>query len=215
MRTMARYTGWGLGAAAMLFAGGFVVFASLVTAEPTGRTATADAIVALTGDEERIEAATLLLAEGRGKRLLISGVNRKTSRAALERLAPDSAGYFACCIDIDYLALDTIGNADETRAWVERRGFHSVIIVTSDYHMPRSLVEFGRAMPGVELIPHPTASHHLNRKFWWTSLGTTKLLMAEYLKLLPASARLAASRLFPASHSATAGAQATVRASAL
>jgi uncharacterized SAM-binding protein YcdF (DUF218 family) len=202
MRRALKWAGIGTATLASVFAAGFVVFANIVTSDPNPLPTHADGIVALTGDSQRIDAATFLLAEGRGKRLLISGVNRMVSRTALERLTPERAAFYNCCIDIGYVALDTIGNADETREWAERKGFGSLIVVTSDYHMPRSLVELGRAMPDVQLIPHPTPSQ-MNRR-WWTSPGTARLLMAEYVKLLPATVRLAASRLFVAPVSATA-----------
>ena len=46
-----------------------------------------------------------------------------------------------CCLDIGYLAQDTIGNAEETRAWAQAWGFRRIVVVTSNYHMPRSLLE--------------------------------------------------------------------------
>jgi uncharacterized SAM-binding protein YcdF (DUF218 family) len=215
MRRALKWAGLGTAALATVFAAGFVVFASIVTADPNPLPTHADGIVALTGDGQRIDAATYLLAEGRGKRLLISGVNRMVSRSALERLTPERAAFYHCCIDIGYIARDTIGNADETREWAHNKGFDSLIVVTSDYHMPRSLVELGRAMPDVQLIPHPTPSQ-LNRR-WWTSPATARLLMAEYVKLLPATVRLAASRLFvlPDDSATAATKNATMRASTL
>jgi uncharacterized SAM-binding protein YcdF (DUF218 family) len=215
---MVRATYWVLRAVAVavcLLTIGFIVFANAVTAEPAPFVARADAIVALTGGEDRIDVATKLLADGHGKRLLISGVNRRTTRLALERLTPESAHWFDCCIDIGYGALDTIGNADEAKAWVAAHGFASVVVVTANYHMPRSLAELGRAMPGVKLIPHPVAPHRLRMQAWWTSPGTTRLLLSEYAKLLPAAARLVVARMFVNSGSETATAAERVSASAL
>ena len=62
---------------------------------------------------------------------------------------------FECCVDIGYEAQDTPGNADETMHWAADQGFSKLIIVTSSYHMPRSLTELGRVMPDVRLVPYP------------------------------------------------------------
>jgi uncharacterized SAM-binding protein YcdF (DUF218 family) len=215
MRTLLQWIGRLVVTAAVLLSIGFAVFVAQVSMPNDGTNARADAIVALTGDEERIETATQLLATGRAERMLISGVNRRTTRAALERLTTDSHHWFECCIEIGYEARDTIGNADETSRWMASHGFDTLIVVTSDYHMPRSLIELGRAMPSVQLIAHPTPSRYLSRPFWWVSLETTRVLLAEYVKLLPATARLAASRVFPAESTVAAAHATSVRASAL
>ena len=184
-----------LGTAVLAFCGGFLVFAAIAS-QPADTTPAADGIVALTGGEARIDEALRLLADHRAKRMLISGVNPHTTRSALEHLTPEYAGQFECCIDIGRWAQDTIGNADEARVWAHQRGFTSLIVVTSGYHMARSLAELGRVMPSVALIPHPVLSGGQLADAWWTSRSATRLLMVEYLKLLPALARLGAARLF-------------------
>lgn len=188
----------------VLFASGFVVFAFAAAAGPNGTPPTADGIVALTGGEDRIDEAMRLLAEGKAGRMLITGVNRRTTRSALERLAPNSHRLFECCIDIGYWAKDTVGNAAEAQAWVHARQFGSVIVVTSSYHMPRSLVELRRVMPGVLLFPHPVVPPNLKLRNWWSDPVTARLLFVEYVKLLPAAVRLAASRMINTGETATA-----------
>ena len=179
---------------AVAFAAGFVVFARAVASYVPPPAARADAIVVLTGGELRLMAAARLLAEGRGTRLLISGVNRQTSRDDLKRLSGLSERLFACCVDIDF-AERTTGNADETKAWAAARRFTRLIIVTSSYHMPRSLTELGRVMPDVVLVPHPVVSNKLHTKRWWTDAYTARVLFAEYLKFLPSAARYGVARL--------------------
>lgn len=183
-----------VGVPLLAFAAGFVMFARAVAdyaPAPAGR---ADAIVVLTGGELRLVAAAKLLAEGRGKRLLISGVNRQTSRDDLKRLSGLSKRLFACCVDVDY-AEHTTANADETKAWAKARRFSRLIIVTSNYHMPRSLTELGRVMPGVVLVPHAVVPNKLHAKRWWSDAHTARVLFAEYLKFLPSAARYGAARL--------------------
>jgi uncharacterized SAM-binding protein YcdF (DUF218 family) len=177
------------------FFGGFLVFASSIAhyAPPAGLQA--DGIVVLTGGEHRLSEATRLLAEGRGKRLLISGVNRATTRHDLYRKSGLSTSLFER-VDVGYAAHDTSGNAEETKAWAAAHGFSRLIIVTSSYHMPRSLAEIGRAMPATALVPYPVVSSNFRTERWWMHGATARLLFFEYLKFLPSAARYCAARLF-------------------
>ncbi|MEZ5925646.1 MAG: YdcF family protein [Hyphomicrobiaceae bacterium] len=174
---------------------GFALFAEGIAREPGPEPGRADAIVALTGGEDRIDVAVGLLSRGFGTRLLISGVNKQTSKDALRAEAPAAAELYDCCIDIGREAQDTIGNASETEAWVETHGFRSLIIVTSSYHMPRSIAELQRAMPEIELVPHAVVSDRLHMDRWWRHPATARLLFREYLKFIPAAARLIWTRL--------------------
>ena len=103
----------------------------------------ADEIVVFTGGASRTADALGLLAAGRGQRLLISGAHRVTNSNEIARLNPAFAYYAHCCVDFDH-SLNTFGNAVETRKWAERRALRSLIVVTSNYHMPR---RFGRTRP--------------------------------------------------------------------
>jgi len=174
---------------AALVLGGFLLFSSLISDTPAGEPPEADAIVVLTGGEARIPEAIKLLQQGKGQRLLISGVNPITTRKELASLTPNSKSWFRCCIDVDHVARDTIGNANETRVWIEKRGFKSLIVVTASYHMPRSLAELRRALPDTELIAYPVKPSNLRVDAWWAYKGTLKLLAMEYLKFMPAFGR--------------------------
>jgi uncharacterized SAM-binding protein YcdF (DUF218 family) len=179
----------------VLFFIGFAVFATGVEREPRETVPMADGITVLTGGADRIDQAMKLLAQGKAKRVLITGVYRATTKEELKQLASQGDQYFACCVDIDKEARNTIDNATETSEWVAQHRFHSVIVVTSNYHMPRALAELGRAMPTVALIAYPVIDKNVHLDHWWTYPGTTKLLMSEYLKYLPALFRLGATRL--------------------
>ena len=174
---------------------GFIVFANSVDREHTVPQRSADGIAVLTGGVARIDEAMKLLAEGKAKRVLITGVNRTTTTEELKELASQGDQYFTCCVDIDKEARNTIDNATETSQWVALHRYGSIIVVTSNYHMPRALAELARVMPGVTLIPYSVVDNNVHLERWWTYPGTTRLLLSEYLKYLPALTRLGATNL--------------------
>lgn len=197
-RRVARRVAWiGAAAAAALlaFVAGFIAFVRTVAGYVPDSPPRADAIVVLTGGELRLAAGVKLLKEGRGARLLISGVNPHTSRDDLRRASGLPARLFSARVDIDYAAHTTSGNADETRAWAKSNGFTRLIVVTSSYHMPRSLMELGRTMPGITLVPHPVVSNKVHAARWWMDSYTARVLLGEYVKFLPAAARYGVVRL--------------------
>jgi len=173
---------------------GFFIFTgSIQRSKPEPRTA--DGIAVLTGGVARIDEAMKLLAQQKAKRLLITGVYRTTSTEALKQLASEGDQLFSCCVDVDKEARNTIDNATETSQWVALHHYNSIIVVTSNYHMPRALAELGRVMPGVTLIPYSVIVNNVRLDRWWTYPGTTRLLISEYLKYLPALGRLGATKL--------------------
>ncbi len=176
--------------------GGFFIFAYCVNNLRCGALQRADAIVALTGDEDRISEAVRLLSQGQAGRLLISGVNRTTRTPELIQLTAGrkDAFLFRCCVDLDKRSLNTEDNAVETTDWARKLGFRSLIVVTSTYHMPRALIELRLAMPDVQLLPYPVKAPRLETR-WWSDGRTSWVLCKEYLKFLTAAARYAANAI--------------------
>ena len=174
----------------ILLAGGFVWFVSSIASEEVTLDTRADGIVALTGAAARIPDAIELLAANRGKRLLITGVHRATSSKEIARLTPLYTKYFTCCIDLDRTALNTLGNALETRRWAREHNFNSLIVVTSNWHMPRAMAELEHQLPDVTLTPYPVISEKVKSEPWWSSVDTARFLFAEYLKYILAIARM-------------------------
>jgi uncharacterized SAM-binding protein YcdF (DUF218 family) len=164
--------------------GGFVAFVYSLDRTERRPEARTDGIVALTGGSQRIGDAIDLLAQGYATRLLISGVNERTSRDQIERLNPGQRRLFDCCVDLDYRARNTIGNAIETRRWAERNGFRSIIVVTSAYHMPRTLVELDHALPGLRKVPYAVVTPTVDPDSWWHHPATARVLLSEYVKLV-------------------------------
>jgi uncharacterized SAM-binding protein YcdF (DUF218 family) len=174
----------------VLFAGGFGWFANKVShlTTPTNP-AKADAIIVLTGGQSRLDAAMDLLASGKGARLLISGVHPSASRRQLQAAIGGDKKLFSCCVDIDRAALDTIGNAEESAKWVESHAYGTVILVTNNYHMPRSLLEMGRLLHNAKLEPYPVVNTNLDNGGWLTKPEALRVLFTEYNKYLLALAR--------------------------
>ena len=175
--------------AVLLLAAGFCWFLWRLPADEVVLDRGADGIVVLTGGASRILDAMELLAAGRGKRLLISGAaSPATTSGEISRLNPEYGRIVNCCVDFDR-SLNTLGNAIETKRWVESRGFRSLIVVTSNYHMPRTMAELGRRLPDVSLVPYPVVTDKMRTEAWWSSPPTAKLLFSEYLKYIVAQVR--------------------------
>lgn len=171
---------------------GLFRFAGLVAQAPQDASAqqTADGIVVLTGDAERISDAVGLLQEKRGRRLLISGVNPRTTRNDINRQTGASAQLFDCCVDLGYEAQNTWGNAVEAGRWSKSNGFTSLIVVTSNYHMPRSLMELRRVLPDTTMKPYAVESGPNDLSHWWRDRETAQLMIREYTKYLLAAVRI-------------------------
>jgi uncharacterized SAM-binding protein YcdF (DUF218 family) len=169
---------------------GFGIFVWVLPREPIVLDRDADGIVVLTGGTSRVIDALELLKTRHGKRLLITGVNPGTTTADIAHEAPSYDRVLACCVDLDYSAINTLGNAVQARLWATQHDFHSLIVVTSAYHMPRALAELEHQLPNVALVPYPVLSDRLRVEPWWTNGDITKLVLSEYLKYLFAELRM-------------------------
>jgi uncharacterized SAM-binding protein YcdF (DUF218 family) len=176
--------------AGLLVAGGFFWFVWKIPTEDVSLDRNADGIVVLTGAASRIPDAIELLAAERGKRLLITGVHRATSAREIARLTPLYSKFFTCCIDLDRSALNTFGNALEAKRWTRQHSFNSLIVVTSNWHLPRAMAELAHQLPDVTLIAFPVMSEKVKTEPWWSNFDTARFLFAEYLKYLFALARM-------------------------
>lgn len=174
---------------------GFVRFTDAISAiAPPEKDRKADAIVVLTGGAHRIEFALELLNNGEGKRLLISGVNPATSESELRRLTGAAKATFDCCVDIGYEALDTIGNASETARWISKNGYSRVIVVTSAYHIPRSLLELETASPEAAFVAWPVKQDDPSAGNEDGNQDRVRTLFYEYIKYQVARLRSLSSR---------------------
>ncbi|WP_320198776.1 YdcF family protein [Agrobacterium sp. rho-13.3] len=169
--------------------GGFLWFADSVASMRPPRATKADAIIVLTGGYLRIDQAVGLLRDGVGKRLLISGVNPSTTRAQIRKMTQSSSDLFTCCVDMGYQAVDTIGNANEAAKWINDHGYTSVVVVTNNYHMHRSLHELRSTSPDTNFIAYPVINSDLARTNWFSNPDVVRTMIAEYMKFVLAAVR--------------------------
>jgi uncharacterized SAM-binding protein YcdF (DUF218 family) len=170
----------------VLCVAGFLIFAATVPDAVEDTMTVTDSVVVLTGGSGRLEVGLSLLHKGYGRKLFVSGVYHSVDVANLLRLARQRPDQVECCVILGHGADNTYGNAAETAAWLKSEHFHSVRLVTANYHMHRSLLEFRRAMPDVLIVPNPVFPEAVKQRRWWRWPGTTQLIATEYVKYVAA-----------------------------
>lgn len=176
-------------AALLLWLWGLALFIDQIPDEVEDSERRTDAIIVLTGGSLRLEKGFELLAARMADRLLVSGVDKAISLDELLRVAGVAPADLECCVTLGYMAEDTGSNAIESAVWIRSNKVTSVRLVTSSYHMPRSLLEFHATVPGVEIVPHPVFPENVRMREWWAWPGTASLVIAEYNKYLLAATR--------------------------
>ena len=188
---------------AMIWTAGLFAFADRVQRSTVDQPQpeAADGIVALTGanSNERIAAAVGLLTQQLGHRVLVSGVNREVTRDQLRTATGAVRRIYDCCVDLGFTAADTVGNARETAEWARSMRYRSLIIVTSDYHMPRAMLEARAVLraPAFTLQTWAVPTPALKARHWWRSPGAARLMVVEYSKYLAILGREAVLGLGP------------------
>jgi uncharacterized SAM-binding protein YcdF (DUF218 family) len=175
----------------MIWGVGLLAFTSRIEhSTPPREPEAADGIVVLTGASvRRINAATGLLEAEKGQRMLVSGVNRQVTPEELRLVSKAAERLFRCCVDMGFQAANTVGNARETAAWAAKHKFDDLIVVTADYHMPRSLLEIRSALPNAKLTPYPVVTDEMDAANWWRTGRRAKRMVLEYCKYLAILAR--------------------------
>ena len=159
----------------------FTLSGLMLRPDPSANT---DAIVVLTGGKLRLEAGIELLATGKARKLFVSGVNQQVDREELLRTFGHLPDRVTCCVVLGHAAENTFGNARESAAWMHEEGYRSLRLVTSWYHMRRSLLEFERAMPETRIVAHPVFAHRHDPERLWGWHGAILVVVEEYNKFL-------------------------------
>ncbi|PWE16346.1 YdcF family protein [Marinicauda salina] len=171
---------------------GFALFVREATTHGPSSSARGDAIVALTGGEDRVATAVGLLESGRGERLLISGAHPDSAADAVRAAVGGSPALFECCVDFDTAATDTLSNAAQTARWARSHDYGRLVVVTSDYHMPRALLELHAAMPEAELV-----AYAVRGPAPWSDARAARRWVQEFFKYAAVYARVGGRRASP------------------
>ncbi len=162
-------------------------FAASIPNAPATDSGRTDAIVVLTGGSGRLDEGLGLLLADRADMLFVSGVYDGLDVRYLLQTVLEGGGAIEHRVEIGN-ATSTIGNAEETAVWMREKGYGSLRLVTAAYHMPRSLLEFGFALPDTDIVPHPVFPEHV-KSDWWRWPGSAALVIKEYTKFLLAWVR--------------------------
>lgn len=145
----------------------------------------ADGIIVATGGQARLHAGLDLLARGTAPQLLLTGVGQGITKQMIAdstRLTQRRVEELECCVSLEFEAKDTVGNALATKAWANQRDLKTIVLVTSDYHMPRAFLEFAHHMPQRAIIAYPISAPDLAGKSWYSDWQTYRLYAREFLK---------------------------------
>ncbi len=167
---------------------GLFRFVEAIPIEIVDRETRSDAIIVLTGGSGRLDAGLDLLETNNSSRLFVSGVYKGMEVRRLLNLSEKGRAHLESRIAIGN-AENTRENADETANWIAGKDIKTLRLVTAAYHMPRSLLEFNNAMPGVRVISNPVFPNHVKQERWWLYPGTAMLIASEFNKFLFAWAR--------------------------
>jgi uncharacterized SAM-binding protein YcdF (DUF218 family) len=182
-------------AALALWGAAFAVFMAAMYVPPASTDQPTDALIVLTGGNGRVERGLSLLADGAAPVLFISGVGEKVTlmemlAAHASRETREKILHNGSEIIFDYAASSTQTNAAQAAEFVRDRHYQSIRLITGHYHMPRSMVEFHAALPGVTILREPVVPNKLARTPWWRDPAGRRLIWQEFHKYLAASFRV-------------------------
>ncbi len=160
--------------------------ASVAAAKPQMPDRKTDAIIVLTGGDKRVNTGLDLLAEGKADYLFISGVNVKVKPEELIALWSGDHKKVLPKLTLGYAADSTVTNATESDELIKKNDIHSVLLVTANYHMARSMLLMKQQMPDLDIVKHPVVPADFEpwkEQFW-------PLTVIEYNKFLMTWLRL-------------------------
>ncbi len=169
---------------------GLQYFVLTLPKPPAGAIPISDGIVVITGGQQRLTNGLKLLKNGLSPKMLVSGVGPGVSKSILAAklgLDPDSRAKLDCCVELEFKASDTRGNASAAAQWAERNNLQSLLLVTANYHMPRAEHIFRREISQLTLHTWPVSPDDFDPQTWWRDASILRLLGREYAKYLAES----------------------------
>ena len=159
-------------------------------------------VVILTGGTNRIKEGFEVIYKLDKKsisnlKVLVSGTGKGFSKLSLqEKLNPGfDLRLIECCVELDSVSQNTYSNAIETSKWVSKNNIEEILLITSNYHIPRSILEFQNKMPNLKILYYPIIpkKHQINK--WLKSFETFSLIFIEYCKYIIANVRIKTLRI--------------------
>lgn len=167
---------------AIVWFAGFLAFNYRINSYKTDEQTKTDAIIALTGGKNRIAEAVRLMKRGLAGKMFISGVQKDISLKEISRIQKVDMPQFGK-IELENRSTNTVENAIETSDWIRKNQIKSIRLVTSNYHIPRSMEEFRSQNPQIKIVLHPVYSDNVSSQ-WWKNRGSFCLIASEYNKFL-------------------------------
>ncbi|MEA5112779.1 MAG: YdcF family protein [Geobacteraceae bacterium] len=139
-----------------------------------------DAIVVLAGGRGRVEEGIKLYRAHRARWLFLVGVDPSVRKKDLFREKSGERG--GEDVLLENVSRNTLENAIHARDLITRKDVRSVLLITSRYHMMRSILLFNSVLPkDVAVYPYPVDSRNLKEE-WWAHEGSFRLLFGEFYK---------------------------------
>ena len=160
---------------------GFAIFCVYAFSLQSESNKPKDAVVVLTGGSNRIGTAIDVFKKHHAKYMLISGVNKKVTK---EKLLNGLSETEQEKITLGYEAENTVGNAQEINNWIQDKDVSSILLITSFYHMPRSIFEIGRKNPALKIAPWPVFPTEFDQSVEWIKTRYAWQLLLEYHKFI-------------------------------
>ena len=165
----------------------FQKFVLTLPNDETNLPAPIDGLVVATGGQLRIQKGVELLAGGKADRMLISGVGKGITKELLKEnlaISNHQAHFFDCCVEIEFAATDTNGNAQATFEWMQKHALDDILLVSANYHLPRAELIFKQYLPENSVYFQAVNPPDLKLSAWHSNWQTTRLLLKEYLKYI-------------------------------
>jgi len=154
-------------------------------------------IVILTGGANRIKDGLKIIQDFKNSKninykILVSGTGMGFNKSSLKKkLGPNfNSHLIQCCIDLDGISKNTLTNASETFKWAKKNNIREFILITSNYHMPRAILEFKNVMPNLKIYTYAIIPKKHDIENWLSSYQTFSLVFTEYCKFIIAGLRI-------------------------